>query len=252
VERPLHVHLHASHVTPETFAGGGVVVIDTLRASVTITTALFHGATHVVPALTVENALRIRAAGFGAGEQPLLGGERGGVLIPGFDLDNSPRAYTPQRVKNRTVIFTTANGTAALLQSRLAARVFVGSFVNLSAIVQAVAEDPRPVHLLCCGTRDEVGLDDILPAGAMVERLVARGRNLASDDSARVALLAWHAAQARGLRSVMADSRGGRGLARLGLDADLDTCTAIDSMPIVPVFDPSQGTITAASTPAAT
>jgi 2-phosphosulfolactate phosphatase len=148
------------------------------------------------------------------------------------------------------VIFTTANGTAALLQSRLAARVLVGSFVNLGAIVAAVADDPRPVHLLCCGTRDEVGLDDILPAGALVQRLIERGRGLVSDDSGRLALLAWRAANARGLLGVMADSRGGRGLARLGLDADMDTCTAVDSMPIVPVFDPDRGRIAADLPPA--
>jgi 2-phosphosulfolactate phosphatase len=253
VERPLHVHLHARFVTPEALAGSVVIVIDNLRASVTITAALFHGATHVLPTLTVDQALQARDATTGDStvsgrlSLPLLGGERNGVLIPGFDLDNSPRAYTRERVADRSVIFTTANGTAALLQAHLAARVLVGSFVNLTAIADAAASDPRPVHLLCCGTRDEVGLDDILPAGALVERLITRGRNLASDDSGRLALLAWQAAQARGLPETMADSRGGRGLARLGLEADLDTCLQIDSFPTLPEFDPITGLITTRS-----
>jgi 2-phosphosulfolactate phosphatase len=246
VDRPLHVHLHARFVTPEALAGGVVVVIDNLRASVTITAALFHGARAVFPTLTVDDALNKAAT---ISERPLLGGERNGVLIPGFDLDNSPRAYTTGSVAGRTVVFTTANGTAALLQSRLAARVLVGSFVNLTAITDAAADDSHPVHLLCCGTRDEVGLDDILPAGALVERLTQRGRNLVSDDSGRLALLAWRTAKTRGLRDTMADSRGGRGLARLGLDADLDVCLSTDAMPIVPEFDPASGVITAASAP---
>lgn len=232
----MHVHLHAKLVTPEFLAGGVVVVIDNLRASVTMTAALFNGAERVIPTLTVEEALAIRARSAGEGlPAPILGGERGGVLIPGFDLDNSPRAYTRERVAGRTVVFTTVNGTAALLQARLAARVLVGSFVNLSAVCDAVAGDERAVHLLCCGTREDLGNDDILPAGAMVEKLVAAGRGLVSDDSARLAAYAWKGARSE-LAAAMADSRGGRGLARVGLTADLPVCTAVDSMPIVPEF----------------
>lgn len=236
VERPIHVHLHARFVSPETLAGGVVVVIDNLRASVTITAALARGATLVVPTLTVEDAIRHRDRAIAEGKPlPLLGGERGGVLIPGFDLDNSPRAYTKERVEGREVVFTTANGTAALLQSRLAARVIVGSFVNLSRVVLALHDDPRPVHLLCCGSRDDVGLDDILPAGAMVERLVSLGRSLTHDDSARLALLSWHACK-NDLDAAMESSRGGRGLARLGLADDIRACAAIDSLPVLPVY----------------
>lgn len=243
VARPLYVHLHAKLVTPEQLAGGVVVVIDNLRASVTMTAALYNGAERVIPTLTVEDALAIRARSASEGlPSPLLGGERGGVLIPGFDLDNSPRAYTREKVAGRTVVFTTVNGTAALLQARLAARVLVGSFVNLTAVCDAAAGDERPVHLLCCGTREDLGNDDILPAGAMVEKLVAAGRGLASDDSARLAAYAWKGARGE-LAGAMADSRGGRGLARVGLTADLPACAAVDSMPIVPEFDAGAGAI---------
>ncbi len=252
-ERPLYVHLHSKLVTPDELAGGVVVVIDNLRASVTITAALFNGAKEVVPTLTVEEALSFRARNASEGSRPdspgiqpslafralkeaLLGGERGGVLIPGFDLDNSPRAYTRERVQSRTIIFTTANGTAAIMQSRLAAQVLVGSFANLTAICDHIAHEPRPVHLLCCGTRDEISLDDILPAGAMVERLTASGRGLVSDDSGRLALLLWNAARSMpdGLAGVMMNSRGGRNLERIGLGADVEFCSAIDSMPVIP------------------
>lgn len=242
VARPLSVHLHAKLVSPETLAGGVAVVIDNLRASVTMTAALFNGAKAVIPTLTVDDALAVKAEN---GPDVVLGGERGGVLIPGFDLDNSPRAYTRQRVAGKTVAFTTVNGTAALLLCRHAAKVLVGSFVNLSALCRAVEADERPVHLMCCGTRDEIGLDDILPAGAMVERLVAAGRRFVSDDSARLALLAWHEARRTGLPHAMAQSRGGRGMARVGLSDDLPSCIDIDSMPIVPEFHRTLGMLMA-------
>lgn len=237
IDRPLHVHLHADFVAPEALAGGVVVVIDNLRASVTMTAALFNGATGVIPTLTVEAAIAARPEHPGC----LLGGERGGVLIPGFDLDNSPRAYTRDAVAGRPVVFTTANGTAAIIKSRLAARILIGSFVNLTAVCQAVANDPRPVHLLCCGTREDVGLDDILPAGAMVDLLTSAGRAHVTNDSGRVALLAWRGVS--DLADAMRQSRGGRGLANLGLADDLAVCTAIDSMPVVPELSAADGVL---------
>lgn len=235
------MHLHARFVTPEMLEGGVAIVIDNLRASVTMTAALAAGAKAVVPTLTVEDAVAAKAR---IGADVVLGGERGGVLIPGFDLDNSPRAYTPARVKGKTVVFTTVNGTAALMLCRRAARVIVGSFVNLSRVCDAVVGEARPVHLLCCGTREEIGTDDVLPAGAIVQKLVAGGRGLVSDDSARLAQLAWREAERVGVEVAMSESRGGRGLARVGLTADLPSCVAIDSMPVLPVFDLTTGEIT--------
>ncbi|MDX2131563.1 MAG: 2-phosphosulfolactate phosphatase [Planctomycetota bacterium] len=242
-ERPLQVHLHVNLVSPDALVGATVVVIDALRASATIAAALASGATRVVPALTVDDALASGTRWRAMGERVVLGGERGGVLIPGFDLDNSPRRYTPERVAGATVVFTTTNGTAALLHARGGARVLVGAFPNLGAVAEAVANDPRPVHIVCCGTRSEISLDDVLPAGAFVERLVEAGRQLVAEDSGRVALMAWRGALASpgGLNEAMRASRGGRNLARQGLAADVDECAAIDVLRVVPRFVPGAG-----------
>lgn len=241
-ERPLHVHLHVKLVTPDALAGGVVIVIDALRASVTMTAALANGATAVVPVLTVDEALARRASHAGA----VLGGERGGVLIPGFDLDNSPGRYSSDRVKGKVVIFTTTNGTAALLNAAKAAEILVGSFANLSAVCEAVRGDARTVHIVCCGTRDEFSLDDVLPAGAFVERLTGAGRQLVAEDSARVALMAWRGANASpgGVVEAMRQSRGGRNLERQGLGSDVDYCSSLDTLPVVPRFDPHTGQVT--------
>lgn len=245
-DRLLHVHLHPRLVEADALSGGVVIMIDALRASVTITAALARGAVAVVPTLSVDDAQAARDVLAAESDTPvILGGERGGVRIEGFDLDNSPDAYTHELVGGRTVVFTTTNGTAALLLARKAASILVGSFANLSAVVEAVAMDPRPVHILCAGTRDEISMDDILPAGAMVDRLENAGRKLTSDDSGRVAQHAyWGAsADAGGVLMAMGTSRGGRNLATIGLARDVDFCSTPDTLPVVPVFDPVDGVI---------
>jgi 2-phosphosulfolactate phosphatase len=245
-QRPLAVHLLPRLVDAAALAGGVVVMIDALRASTTIAWALEHGAARVVPTLTVDDA-RSRAERFGAaGERVVLGGERGGERIEGFDLGNSPGDYTRQRVGGATVVFTTTNGTAALLHAARAERVLVGSLCNLGAVCDAVAGEARPVHLLCAGTRDEVTLDDCLPAGAMVERLLSAGRGLVADDSALLCLRAWREAASRGdegVREAMRAGRGGRNLLRLGMDADVDACAHVDSVRCVPEFVAVRGEI---------
>lgn len=242
------MHLHPRLVTPESLAGGVVLVVDTLRASTTIAAALFAGATTVRPVLTVDDAWVWRDRAVRSGEPaPLLGGERGGRAIEGFDLDNSPASYTADRCRGGTIVFTTTNGTAALLLASRADRVLVASLCNRSQVAGAVRDDPRPVHVLCAGTRHEIGLDDCLAAGALVESLVGAGRGLVEDDSGRLCLRAWREASADrpGLRRAMLDTRGGRNLERIGLTTDVDLCSGIDTIPVIPEFDAATGLIRA-------
>lgn len=249
VERPLAVHLHPRLVDPGALAGGIAIVIDNLRASVTITAAITHGARGVVPVLTVDDARSARERLISDGMPAtdiLLGGERGGVLIPGFDLDNSPGSCTRERVAGKTIVFTTSNGTAALLHARLAPVVLVGCLANLGAASEFVKSDPRPVNILCAGTRDEISLDDVIPAGAFVERLSAAGRAIVSDDSARVALHAYRGASSSpgGIAEALRSSRGGRNLDRQGLGADIEFCAGVDVLGVVPRYDARSGRIT--------
>ena len=114
--RTLEVALLPQLIAPDALAGRGVIVIDVLRATTTITAALAAGAREVLPVAEVTTALALAA-------QPrepraVLGGERRGVQIEGFDFGNSPREYTPASVGGRTVIFTTTNGTQAMEHAR--------------------------------------------------------------------------------------------------------------------------------------
>ena len=158
-------------VEPEALAGGTAVVIDVLRSTTTIAYALAAGAKEVIACREVSDALAL-AAHLPA-EQAILGGERHGVRIDGFALGNSPEEYTPERVRGKTVLLTTTNGTRAMDHARLAEEVWVAALVNASAMVKRLLGREH-VHILCAGTDGRPSEDDILMAGLLVERLQDR------------------------------------------------------------------------------
>src|SRR5260370_38837991 len=133
-ERDVHVHLLPILVPPCALAGGVAVVVDVLRASTTIIHALAAGCSAVRPCAEVEEAREL--AGTMRAGRVVLAGERGGVPLPGFDLGNSPREFTPRICRNATLVLTTTNGTRALLRAAEAERVLVAGFVNYSAVCE--------------------------------------------------------------------------------------------------------------------
>lgn len=243
-DRPTAVHPLPTLIAPEALTGGVAIVIDALRASVTITQALASGCRRVHPVLTVSEAMARAATLRAAGHRVVVGGERAGERPVGFDLGNSPSTYTPSAVGGAEVVFSTTNGTATLLHARLARRVIVASMSNISAVCDAVAAENAPLHIICAGTREEVSMEDVLVAGLIAQRVVARGRSLVADDSARVAMaLASTAHTPEAVLRVFRSSRGGRNLRRIGLDDDIAFCSRADTLVVVPSFDPASGVI---------
>jgi 2-phosphosulfolactate phosphatase len=241
----LAVHFLPLLVTPDQLSACDVVMIDVLRASTTIVHAIAAGAKCVAPCREVDEARRLRTTL--AGEQVLLGGERGGLPIEGFHLGNSPCEFTAPAVGGKTIAFTTTNGTLALMQCRTAARVLIGAFVNLSAVVERLTGD-RPVHLLCAGTRGHITREDVLFAGALSERLLETVIDESTfNDQVRIALDVWRAAVPSGgrkpkalaaeLRSALRKTQGGRNLIGIGLERDIDDAAQVDQFRVVPELD---------------
>jgi 2-phosphosulfolactate phosphatase len=246
----LHAHLLPRLTSPEELAGGTVVVIDVLRATSTIVTALANGAAAVVPCLEVDEAKQI-AAGLPAGTA-LLGGERGGLLIDGFDLANSPQEYSRDRVRGKTIVFTTTNGTQAVRQCRDARRVLFGAFVNFSALAEAIGSDSGPVDLLCAGTQDRITREDALLAGALAARLTAANSAVELNDEAAILAAAWRdferscpggRATQQALAATLRATRGGRNAMSTGNHADIDAAATIDAAPVVVALDAATGRI---------
>ncbi|MCA9008699.1 MAG: 2-phosphosulfolactate phosphatase [Planctomycetaceae bacterium] len=243
-------------------AGSVVVIIDILRASTTIITAIYNGAACVIPCATPEAARQIRTESALSGVAVLLGGERGGVLIDGFDYGNSPAEYSADRITGRTIAFTTTNGTRALLKSADAETILIGAFINRHSLVNRLRKDSRPIHLVCAGTDGAITGEDVLFAGSVVDALVQREEtNTTGDtlrepnDCARIAQAFWRSCVgdcttggsretlAARIEAAMRDTQGGFNLRRLGFDLDIRRCSAVDTVDCVPVLNREQGTL---------
>jgi 2-phosphosulfolactate phosphatase len=233
------VHLLPETVEPVRLPGGIAVVIDLLRATTTVCHALAAGAAEVRPCLEIDEA-RLLAANLGR-ERCLLGGERRGVRIEGFDCGNSPSEYTRERVAGKTLVFTTTNGTRAIGYVLEAEQVLLASLANLSAVCREIAKRPGSLDIVCAGTDAGVTREDVLVAGAIVDRLTAADVRAAWqwNDEALVARDAWRAIArdndfSQALLAALRDSRGGRNLVELGYDADIVTAAEVDSLGVVP------------------
>ena len=208
------------------------VVFDVLRATSTIVTALANGAAAFIPVETIPEALARRQQQPGA----LLAGEREGLRIGAeltggveFDLGNSPREFTPEKVAGKTILSTTTNGTRALRACAGAASVLVGSFLNLQATAGLVAAK-RTHHLLlvCAGTREDAALEDTLAAGALCDRLIGSVPAVGLLDSAEIALAAYRQAAGNLSAAVRHAQNARRLLANAELRDDVDFCLRRD------------------------
>jgi 2-phosphosulfolactate phosphatase len=229
-EREVQVHLLPALAPTGRLNGGLAIVVDVLRAGTTIVHALAAGCNSVRPCCEVEEA-RSLAGEMRAGKV-LLGGEREGKPLPGFDLGNSPREYIGKTCRGTTLVLTTTNGTRALHRAVEAERVLIAGFVNYSAVCEQLRLDERPVHILCSGTEGEVALEDTLLAGALVDFL-CEIVEVRLNDSAR---LAWDCFEnhGRALAGALEIARGGARLRDLGYHEDIRAAAEVDQFNLVP------------------
>lgn len=232
----LDVYLTAGELAGADSAGRVVAVIDVLRASTTIVTALANGARAVVPFADTDE-LMTRARQFERGDVRLAG-ERRMHPIEGFDLGNSPAQFTTDAINGRTVLLTTTNGTRTLLAAQGATDVVVAAYVNLSvvtAMLRTALRGGTDVIIACAGQDGHYALEDAACAGRYARMVTRRLSGVAMNDAAHsCALLAR--SYGDNVASVFLDSAHGRALADAGFRDDLALCAAVDAHPVVPVF----------------
>jgi 2-phosphosulfolactate phosphatase len=215
-----------------------IVVIDVLRASTTITVALNNGAREIIPVGSIESAVKISGSLFG--EVTLRGGERNGKIIEGFNLGNSPLEYGESAVKGKSIIYCTTNGSIAMAKSRYARTLAVGSFINLSAIVNFIRDENKDFLFVCAGRANTIGnfsLEDAVCAGMMIQNLLKiESLNVELSDSAKAAHV-LSKSFGRSILKMLKTSEHGKYLIEIGFADDLKICAQIDSVPVLPLLN---------------
>jgi 2-phosphosulfolactate phosphatase len=217
-----------------------VLVIDVLRASTTVAVALSHGAKAVIPFESSDEVVA-RAKQFERADV-LLAGERRMHAISGFDLGNSPREYTREKVEGKTVLLTTTNGTVVLAGLQGARDVVVACYVNYSAVsamIRAAARGASDVSIVCAGRDRQFALEDAACAGRFTRGVTRRLANVRLNDAAQACSLLDRRYGDR-LDRLLEDSEHGRALAEAGYAEDLAVCAAVDSHPVIPIYQDRQ------------
>lgn len=216
---------------PAAVAESTVLVIDVLRASTCIVTALANGCAAIVPVATPEEARRRAATLDGS----LIAGERRGEPLEGFDLGNSPLEFTRGRVGGRTLIMTTSNGTRALVAARPAHDVGVAAFINHAAATAWALARTRDVLLLCAGERGARSLEDYVCAGMLVDRLAAADPHATPTGEAERALGVARP-YGKDVGRLAQDSSWARHLSAVGRGRDVAACLTLDTRALVPEY----------------
>lgn len=220
--------------------GRVVAVIDVLRASTCIAVALHNGAKSVIPAEDTDDVIT-KSKQFERSEV-LLAGERRMLAIPGFDLGNSPLEFTSKAVNGCTVIISTTNGTRALLGIQGARDIVIASYVNLSAVLamlRTAARSDTDIAIVCAGTEGHFSLEDAACAGRYVNAVTNPGSPVTMNDGAQACALIDRM-YGDNIEKIFEDSFHGKALAEAGFRDDLVAAAAVDSHPVVPIYQERQ------------
>ena len=209
-----------------------VVIIDVLRATSTIATALHNGAECVIPVASVPRCIEL-----GQELNAITAGERDGKIADGLAHGNSPFEYYPDFVKGQKLVLTTTNGTK-LLHMALdngAAEIITGSFPNLTAVCEHIRERNMPLILGCAAWKDKVNIEDTIFAGAVIDRLVNYFE--INCDASKMALAMYRQAK-EDLFGFMKENNASHymRLSNYGLEKDIKYCLTPDQAPVLPIF----------------
>lgn len=206
-----------------------VVVIDILRATSAICTALANGAREIIPVDTVEEAKEYKMKGF------LVAAERDGFVLDFADFGNSPFNFTAEKVKDRSIVYSTTNGTGIINMSSECSMVLIGSYLNFSALTSWLIEQDRDVLLFCAGWKERVSLEDMVCAGAYASKLIGSGSFHTICDSAHASMDLWDIAKDDLMAYIEKAAQRSR-LRDKGLDDCIGFCHTFDFTSVLPVL----------------
>lgn len=211
-----------------------IIVIDVLRSTTTIVTALNNGAKEIIPVASIEGAVKVSGSLFG--DVTLRGGERNGKMIEGFNLGNSPSEYTLETVKGKSIIFCTTNGTTSILKGKYAKNLLIAGFVNITKVTEFIQSLNEDFYILCSGKHNGYCIEDALCAGMILYKFGLLSKNKLETNDAASTALSLYKTHNKSILRVIKNSVHGKFLTSIGAGDDLKTCTAVDSIPVIPAY----------------
>jgi len=206
-----------------------VVIIDILRASSAICTAFANGAAAIIPVADVSEAKDYKARGY------LLAAERDGYVLDFADFGNSPFNFTKDKVKGKTIVYSTTNGTGIINLASSAYMTVVGSFLNIGALTQWLIKQERNVLIFCAGWKNRFNIEDTVCAGAIAEKLMESNLYSTICDSTLAAMDLWSLARPD-LRRYIEKAAQRTRLRDKKLDDCIEFCLTSDYTDKIPVM----------------
>jgi 2-phosphosulfolactate phosphatase len=218
----------------EILQGKTVIVLDILRATTSIVTAMANGVKKIVPVRTIEEALTFQDSNV------LIAGEDNGLKPESFDLGNSPYEYQREQIAGKTIVFRTRNGTQAIVLSHPADHLLIGAFVNSEACAKKAASFQKDIVIFCSGTRGEFSLEDSAAAGYLAS-LLANQYGVQLDDASLLLCHSFPLIQQNNF-ALLKQSKSSHRLRTIDKQTDIEDCLQINCYDVVPMV--SKGIIT--------
>ena len=206
-----------------------VVVIDVLRATTAICVAFEYGIKSIIPVPTLEDAVEYKKKGF------LVGAERKGQIVEGFDFGNSPYSYMKDEFKGKDVVLTTTNGTKSIAAAKDADTLVIGALVNLDVLTTWLIKQNKNTLCLCSGWQDKFNLEDTICAGAISEALINTGKFTSIEDSSIAAKYLYLSAKDNYMGYLKSSSHRRR-LRNLNLNEDIKYCLTPNKTEVIPIL----------------
>ena len=214
-------------VDPQQLLKKNVVIIDVLRATTVIATALANGAKSIQTIADFQEAFKQKENN----KELLLAGERNALKIKDFDFGNSPLEMIPEKVKEKNLLMSTSNGTQAVGAAQNAKSIITAAFVNMAAVVDYLLKLQQDFTIICSGTNGQFSLDDALAAGLLINR-IKKQSSVELCDSSIICTMAIP--DETTIQESLKDCYHVNILKDRGFQDDLDYCLSIDILNVVP------------------
>lgn len=206
-----------------------VVVVDILRATSAIVTAFMNGVNRLLPVGTLEEAKAYKDKGF------MVAAERDGIVRDFADFGNSPYNFTPERVKDNEIVYSTTNGTKSIMMASNSHRVLIGAYTNHQALVDYIIKEDRDLIILCAGWKNKFNLEDSLFAGSLAQAVLKNDNFYTDCDSTQAAIDLWGVAESDLMTYIDKCAQRHR-LAKNGLDDVIEYCHTFDQTDLIPAL----------------